>query len=93
VHTVVRYTYTMETSRNQVIELSQKEKNISFERLFSVAENRLQAIFMFLSVLELVQQNFLQIVTGEGKNNFILEYVEPENRDPDIEISEHSSFE
>ncbi len=92
VHTVVRYTYTMETSRGQVINMAQTEKNISFEKLFSVAENRVQAIFMFLSVLELVQQNFLKIITGEGKNNFILEYVEPEDRDPDIEISEESSF-
>lgn len=93
VHTVVRYSYTMETSRGQVINMAQTEKNISFEKLFEIAENRVQAIFMFLSVLELVQQNFLKIMTGEGKNNFILDYVEPEDRDPDIEISEHSSFE
>ena len=93
VHTVVQYSYTMETSRGQVLDMAQREKNISFEKLFEVAENRVQAIFMFLSVLELVQQNFLSIMTGEGKNNFILEYVEPEDRDPDIEISDKSSFE
>lgn len=92
VHTVVRYSYTMETSRGQVIEMAQAEKNLSFEKLFELAENRVQAIFMFLSVLELVQQSFLKILIGEGKNNFILEYVEPEDRDPDIEISEKSSF-
>ncbi|WP_346236517.1 segregation and condensation protein A [Niabella insulamsoli] len=92
VHTVVRYSYTMETSRSQVIEMAQKEKNISFEKLFEIAENRVQAIFMFLSVLELVQQNFLKIMTGEGKNNFLLEFVEPEDRDPEIEVSDVSSF-
>ncbi|MGC4231706.1 MAG: segregation/condensation protein A [Niabella sp.] len=92
VHTVVRYSYTMETSRSQVIEMAQTQKNLSFEKLFEGAENRVQAIFMFLSVLELVQQNFLKIMTGEGKNNFILEYVEPEDRDPDIEVSEKSDF-
>ncbi len=92
VHTVVRYSYTMETSRGQVMEMAQTQKNLSFEKLFEIAENRVQAIFMFLSVLELVQQNFLKIMTGEGKNNFILEYVEPEDRDPDIEVSEKSDF-
>jgi len=92
VHTVVQYSYTMETSRGQVISLAQSEKNISFEKLFEIAENRVQAIFMFLSVLELVQQSFLKIIIGEGKNNFILEFVEPEDRDPDIEVSDVSSF-
>ena len=92
VHTVVRYNYTMETSREQVITLAQTEKNVSFEKLFEIAETRVQAIFMFLSVLELVQQNFLTIIIGEGKNNFILEYVAPEDRDPDIEVSDKSSF-
>lgn len=92
VHTVVQYSYTMETSRGQVIHLAQAEKNVSFEKLFEVAENRVQAIFMFLSVLELVQQSFLKIMIGEGKNNFILEFVEPEDRDPDIEVSNVSSF-
>lgn len=92
VHTVVQYNYTMETSRGQVLTLAQTEKNVSFEKLFEVAENRVQAIFMFLSVLELVQQNFLKIMIGEGKNNFILEFVEPEDRDPDIEVSDVSSF-
>lgn len=92
VHTVVQYSYTMETSRGQVISLAQSEKNVSFEKLFEIAENRVQAIFMFLSVLELVQQSFLKIMIGEGKNNFILEFVEPEDRDPDIEVSNVSSF-
>lgn len=92
VHTVVQYNYTMETSRGQVIQLAQAEKNVSFEKLFEVAENRVQAIFMFLSVLELVQQNFLKIVIGEGKNNFILEFIAPEDRDPDVVVAEGSSF-
>lgn len=92
VHTVVQYSYTMETSRTQVLEIAQKDKNISFEKLFVHIESRVQAIFMFLSILELVQQNFLKIVIGEGKNNFILDYVEPEDRDPNIKPNEASSF-
>lgn len=81
VHTVVRYNYTMENSRTYVVDEARKGKTVSFEKLFDVAENRVHAIFLFLSVLELVQQNYLKILTGDGKNNFILEYVEPEERD------------
>ncbi|GAB3016258.1 segregation/condensation protein A [Niabella terrae] len=92
VHTVVQYSYTMETSRIYVVDVASREKHLSFEKLFEVAESRVHAIFMFLSILELVQQDFLKIMIGEGKNNFILEYIEPEDRDQDIEITTPSSF-
>jgi len=36
------------------------------------------AIFTFLSLLELVQQHYLRILIGEGRNNFIIEYNETE---------------
>ena len=60
-------------------------KTLSFEKIFDACENRVHAIFLFLSLLELVQQKFLKIVMGEGKNNFIIEYNEPENRLADLE--------
>ena len=85
IHTVVRYNYTMEGSRDYMLSLAQKEKNISFERIFDECENRVHAIFLFLSLLELVQQKFLKILTGEGRNNFIIEYNEPENRLAELE--------
>lgn len=76
VHTVVRYNYTMEESRDQMLDLVKKEKVLAFEKIFERCEDRLQAIFMFLSLLELVQQNYMNILTGEGKNNFIVEWEE-----------------
>lgn len=82
-HTVIRYNYSMESSREYVLGLAAGEKNVSFEKLFEVAENRMHAIFLFLSVLEMVQLNYLKIMVGQGKNNFILEYVEAEERDTD----------
>lgn len=80
VHTVVQYNYTMENSRQDMLSLAQSERTVSFEKIFDKTENRVHAIFLFLSLLELVQQKFLKIVIGEGKNNFIIEYNEPENR-------------
>ena len=77
-HTVVRYNYSMETSRNDVISLAQRERTLSFEKVFEKVENRVHAIFLFLSMLELVQQHYLRILIGDGRNNFIVEYNETE---------------
>ncbi|MBI3139666.1 MAG: segregation/condensation protein A [Sphingobacteriales bacterium] len=85
VHTVVHYKYTMEQSRDELLTLAREEKTVPFERIFERSENRVQAIFLFLSVLELVQQKFLKIMIGEGKNNFIIEFNEPENRLAELE--------
>jgi Uncharacterized conserved protein len=85
IHTVVQYDYTMETSRDAMLSLAQREKTVSFEKIFEDCENRVHAIFLFLSLLELVQQKFLKILIGEGRNNFIIEYNEPENRLAELE--------
>jgi segregation and condensation protein A len=90
VHTVVQYNYTMEASRDRMLSLAQEQKNLSFEKIFDNCENRVQAIFLFLSLLELVQQKFLKIMIGEGKNNFIIEYNEPENRLAELEDQNQS---
>jgi segregation and condensation protein A len=85
VHTVVQYNYTMETSRQNMLDLAREQKSLSFEKIFNNCDNRVHAIFLFLSLLELVQQKFLKIVIGEGKNNFIIEYNEPDNRLAEME--------
>ena len=82
VHTVVQYNYTMEGSRDYMLDLCSREKTLSFEKLFEVCENRIHAIFLFLNMLELVQQKYLQILIGEGRNNFIIEYND--NREEDV---------
>lgn len=85
VHTVVPYNYTMEESRDQMLKLAQEQKSVAFEKIFDRSENRVHAIFLFLSLLELIQQKFLKILVGEGKNNFIIEYNDPEKRLAEME--------
>ncbi len=75
-HTVIQYTYTLEESRSQLIELVGRERSVPFANIISICENRIHVIFLFLSILELVQQGFMHILVGEGINNFILEYNE-----------------
>jgi segregation and condensation protein A len=74
VHTVVQYNYTMEGCRDFMLDICRREKTLSFEMIFENCENRIHAIFLFLNMLELVQQKYLNIMTGEGRNNFIIEY-------------------
>lgn len=78
VHTVVQYNYSMDTTKASMISLANRERTLSFERIFEQAENRVHAIFLFLSMLELVSQKYLRIIIGEGKNNFLVEYNETE---------------
>ena len=85
VHTVVQYNYTMEQSRDQMLSQARQSRTLSFEKIFENSENRVHAIFLFLSLLELVQQKFLKMIVGEGRNNFIIEYNEPENRLAELE--------
>jgi segregation and condensation protein A len=75
VHTVVQYNYTMEGVREFMLDICHREKTLSFERIFADCENRIHAIFMFLNMLELVQQHYLNLLLGEGRNNFIIEYI------------------
>jgi segregation and condensation protein A len=84
VHTVVQYNYTMEGIRHYLLELAEREKTLSFEKLFDDCENRIHAIFIFLNMLELVQQQYLRILIGEGRNNFIIEFNE--NRVEEVHI-------
>ena len=88
VHTVVQYDYTMEGIREHMLTLSQKEKTLSFEKIFDECENRIHAIFIFLNMLELVQQKYMSIIIGEGRNNFIIEYNENREEDQSTMLTE-----
>jgi segregation and condensation protein A len=73
-HVVYRYNYTMEDTREFMLGMARRERTLAFETIFDSAQDRIHAIFIFLTILELVQLGHLQILTGEGLNNFILEY-------------------
>ena len=82
VHTVVQYNYTMEGSREYMHTICQREKTLSFEKIFEVCENRIHALFLFLNMLEMTQGRYISLLVGEGKNNFIVEWNE--NREEDV---------
>jgi segregation and condensation protein A len=88
VHTVVKYNYTMEESRENMLSMVRNQKNVSFEKIFEQCSDRIHAIFLFLSLLELVQQKYMALLIGEGRNNFIVEWNE--NREEEIAGSEEN---
>jgi segregation and condensation protein A len=91
VHTVISYNYTMEGTRKYMLDLIKTEKSISFEKIFDVCDDRIHAIFLFLNILELVQQNYMNIIIGNGTNNFIIEYNENRPEDKPEEASEENT--
>ncbi len=76
VHTVIQYNYTMEGIRDAMLSMAKEQKTMAFEKVFDQCENRIHAIFIFLNLLELVQQKYMGILVGEGRNNFIIEWNE-----------------
>lgn len=85
VHTVVKYQYTMDESRSYALEKVKREKVMPFDKIFDICQDRIHAIFIFLSMLELIQMKYMTIMVGEGRNNFIIELNENWEQDIDPE--------
>lgn len=73
-HVVVKYNYSMEGQRTFLVDHLKDKEKVAFETVFAQCENRIHAIFTFLALLELVQQKYLTIMIGGGRNNFIIEW-------------------
>ena len=67
-HTVIKHRYTIKNQKKHI--LTSIRSKTKFEELFLVLENKTHAVFTFLAMLELIQENLLQISLGIGKNNF-----------------------
>lgn len=73
-HVVVKYNYSLDGQRKFLLEYIKTNTRVPFETVFAQCENRIHAIFTFLSMLELVQQKYMGILIGSGRNNFIIEW-------------------
>lgn len=72
VHTVYNYNYTIQDQREYVMKQLVKGKKKTFESLFLKLENRIHAIVTFLALLELLNAQEVELVQGDGVNNFWL---------------------
>lgn len=69
-HEVNFIKYSIEEEKADITIRLEREGKITFEQLFEKIEYRLHAIYHFLAILELVQENKVQLIVGEGTNNF-----------------------
>lgn len=76
VHTVYNYNYTIQAQRDYLINSLGQGKKVAFEDLFLSLENRIHAVVTFLALLELLNEQAVSLVQGEGVNNFWLKAKE-----------------
>lgn len=77
VHTIETPAYTIAGEKMVLIEKLQDGNPMAFDKIFEGIENRIHAIFAFLSMLELIQEQLVKITFGEGYNNFWIEKNNP----------------
>jgi segregation and condensation protein A len=77
-HVVYTYPFTMDQIKERIITRIGIDEKLSFETFLGECQSKLEAIFYFLSILELLQQRMISLMQGEGYNNFLLTtYLEP----------------
>ncbi|MDB5228352.1 MAG: Segregation and condensation protein [Bacteroidota bacterium] len=72
VHHVTPFKYSIEKEKENLSLFIQKNSKASYAEIFSRCESRIHAVFVFLGMLELIQQQVISIILGEGSNNFWL---------------------
>lgn len=73
IHQLVDYPYTIQTSKIRIAELLKNKSKLSFDTLFNECENRIHAIVIFLSILEMVNSSEISIInTTNDSNDFYL---------------------
>lgn len=72
VHTVVKYPYTIEQQKKLIQELIQINQTLDFQHILKNSENKVQFVYNFLAILEMLQQRLLAIEVGLGYNSFAL---------------------
>ncbi len=75
-HVVVQYPYSIEEQSQFIKDRLLTQENVSFTELLELMPQRIAVVFNFLAILELIQLQLVEIVIGEGFNNFWLKKKE-----------------
>jgi segregation and condensation protein A len=76
-HTIVRYPYKVDDEKENILSLLKTKPSVSFVDLFAHCQNRVHAVYVFLSMLDLIQNRQVFLFMGPGFNNFFLSTAEP----------------
>jgi segregation and condensation protein A len=69
VHKIVQYPYTISEQKDQIRSLIRSRERVAFQDVILLCENKVQAIFTFLGILELLQEQIIKITLGIGRCN------------------------
>lgn len=69
-HVVVQFPYTIEGQSDMIRERVRRGIRVSFTDLVAETPARIAVVFNFLAILELIQLQEIEVVIGEGFNNF-----------------------
>jgi segregation and condensation protein A len=76
---VVQYPYSIEGQSNFIKEKLRLDTQIAFTDLVELMPQKIAVVFNFLAILELIQLQTIEIVIGEGFNNFWLRLKDETN--------------
>ena len=71
-HKIVQPPYTIPEQKERIRNLLAGKEKMAFNDLILSCENKVHAIFVFLGILELLQEQVIKITLGIGYNNFWL---------------------
>ena len=74
VHTIVQYTFTVQEEQSNIINKLVYKPRLDFMDVFATCQSRIHAIITFLALLEMVNNQVIRLLAGDGVNNF---WVEP----------------
>ncbi len=80
-HTIVRFNYTIKDQQTYLRSTIQPGKKTAFETVFAGLENRIHAIITFLALLEMLNEQIIHLIQGEGANNFWLIAKDPSDEE------------
>lgn len=69
-HTIVKYPYTIEAQKVVIEQLLSINKTLEFKHLLKHSKDKVQFVYNFLAILEMLQQQLITIQVGLGFNNF-----------------------
>jgi segregation and condensation protein A len=74
-HTVEQYPYNIEEQKIQIANLLLINKQLDFKNLLTLSKDKVQFVYNFLAVLEMLQQQLVDIQIGFGFNQFSIHSI------------------
>ncbi|MEM7548027.1 MAG: segregation/condensation protein A [Bacteroidota bacterium] len=79
VHEVVQYPFTISGQKEFILNRFKLNPRVAFTDIVSEAKEKIEIIYNFLAILELLQARLITMTIGEGFNNFWIEEKSPED--------------